>query len=607
MQVLTMSRVVHERPCSRVPRLSVWIVLASLVCSAVAASDIPVQQRLPSAAVVNDDWLYVANRRSGTISCVHIPRRQLVTEHHVAESCSDIKLLSGGRNVVVTDARAHCVRILAVNSEHINELQRLDVPRSPEQAAVSADGKTMVVSSRWSRRLTVLDANHPVRVRGIIDLPFAPHKVLILPGLDQAVVASAFRGEFATVDLVGLRIVSLSTLDGHNIRGMALSQDGQRLFVAHQIANPIVPTVRERIFWGAVIGNQLRAIPVSELVPSVDDRDSVNPPVTNQARIGRWTLYALGEPGRGAGDPSAVAVGPKGRLCVLTSGTNELHVRQHNHADFLRIPVGTHPVDVVLSEDGSEAYVVNEFDGSVSFVNLDSARVEQTVSLGPSPEPTIIDRGRELFFNSRLSLDGWYSCHSCHTDGHTNGRTIDNLSDSTGGTPKQIPSLQGVVETPPWAWNGRQHGLGEQVAASIQVTMRGDPAGASLENIDAIVAFMQSLEPIPSITEARSERNESFNRRVERGRAEFEALGCIDCHRPWTYSSDLIVDVDLVDEAGHREFNPPSLRAVSQRGPYYHDGRAPTLKSVLTTHRHAGLEELTDEQLNRLLDFLRSL
>ena len=47
------------------------------------------------------------------------------------------------------------------------------------------------------------------------------------------------------------------------------------------------------------------------------------------------------------------------------------------------------------------------------------------------------------------------SCHSCHTDGHTNGQLNDNLSDfKTFGAPKRVLSLLGKRDTMPLAWNG---------------------------------------------------------------------------------------------------------------------------------------------------------
>ncbi|HKB37067.1 MAG TPA: hypothetical protein VKD72_11475, partial [Gemmataceae bacterium] len=61
------------------------------------------------------------------------------------------------------------------------------------------------------------------------------------------------------------------------------------------------------------------------------------------------------------------------------------------------------------------------------------------------------------------------------------------------------------------------------------------------------------------------------------------------------------------DEVGNTHFNPPSLRGVSQGGPYFHDGRAATLDEVFTRHRHQLRAALTGGDLQDLLAFLRTL
>ena len=56
-----------------------------------------------------------------------------------------------------------------------------------------------------------------------------------------------------------------------------------------------------------------------------------------------------------------------------------------------------------------------------------------------------------------------------------------------------------------------------------------------------------------------------------------------------------------------KEFNPPSLRGVSQRAPYFHDNRAATLNDVLDRFRHGLKGEISPEQRQELLAFLRSI
>jgi YVTN family beta-propeller protein len=257
---------------------------------------------------------------------------------------------------------------------------------------------------------------------------------------------------------------------------------------------------------------------------------------------------------------------------------------------------------VVVSPDRRRAYVANTFADSVSVVDLKAGKVEAEVSLGPQPEPAASDRGEVLFHDARLSHDGWFSCQSCHTDGHTTGLLEDNLTDGSLGTPKRILSLLGAGDTGPWAWNGRMADLESQVRQSVQSTMQGKKPAK--EQVRDLAAYLRTLAPPPSLARARGEADEAA---VRRGGEVFRRQGCEGCHASPAYTSAKTYDVGLADEAGNRLFNPPSLRGVSQGGPYFHDGRAATLDEVFTRHRHQLKGEPASAELDDLLAFLRNL
>ena len=217
----------------------------------------------------------------------------------------------------------------------------------------------------------------------------------------------------------------------------------------------------------------------------------------------------------------------------------------------------------------------------------------------------MVDRGEQLFYDARLSLDGWLSCHSCHTDGHANGLLNDNFGDQSFGAPKRVPSLLGAGRTRPWAWNGSQERLSEQIKKSVHVTMQGvESSLATPDNFAALAAYVRSLPSAPALDEARGNLDPAA---VARGRAVFAARECADCHAEPAFTTSATYDVGLSDELGNREFNPPGLRGVSQRSAFFHDGRAGTLRDVFAVHRHAGARRLADGELDDLLAFLRSL
>ena len=112
------------------------------------------------------------------------------------------------------------------------------------------------------------------------------------------------------------------------------------------------------------------------------------------------------------------------------------------------------------------------------------------IALGPQVKPNVADRGELLFYDARLSHDGWFSCHSCHTDGHTNGLLADTLGDGSYGTPKRVLTLLGVRDTGPWAWTGSVSDLHTQVRKSVATTMQGAKLKAGQD--DELVAYMKN-------------------------------------------------------------------------------------------------------------------
>jgi cytochrome c peroxidase len=177
----------------------------------------------------------------------------------------------------------------------------------------------------------------------------------------------------------------------------------------------------------------------------------------------------------------------------------------------------------------------------------------------------------------------------------------DNLGDGSFGAPKRVLSLRGVGDTAPWAWNGSMMDLGEQVRKSIRTTMHGP--NPSDEQVRDVTAFLRTLPPAPPLGSFRKADAAT----VRRGREVFERQGCAGCHTPPTYTSPRTYDVGLVDEVGNTRFNAPSLRGVSQGGPYFHDNRAATLEDVFRRHKHQLKGPLGEREVADLTAFLRSL
>jgi hypothetical protein len=182
----------------------------------------------------------------------------------------------------------------------------------------------------------------------------------------------------------------------------------------------------------------------------------------------------------------------------------------------------------------------------------------------------------------------------------------DNLGDESYGAPKRVLSLLGVGRTGPWAWNGRQADLHDQIAKSIRITMQGQRTDEQLgRDKAALAAYLRTLRPPPAIANVRGTLDAEA---VGRGHAVFETIGCVNCHQPGDYTTADAYDVGLEDEAGQSNFNPPSLLGLSQRETFFHDGRATDLQDVLMSSEHGQLSKsLNGRELADLIAFLNNL
>jgi cytochrome c peroxidase len=298
-----------------------------------------------------------------------------------------------------------------------------------------------------------------------------------------------------------------------------------------------------------------------------------------------------------------LAIAPSGAVVVTLGGIDELAVGRENDFSLQRMGVGRRPTAVVVNREGQQAFVTNTFGDSISVVDLKSRETIREISLGLTSELSLADRGELLFYDARLSHDGWMSCHSCHTDGHSNGLLNDNFSDDSFGAPKRVLSLAGQSDTAPFGWNAKAANLEVQVRNSVTNTMQGDEPPSDRQ-VAALVAFMQSLRLPPSLTAA---RGESIGESATRGASLFRSLRCDSCHAPPSYTSPQVFDVGLHDKQGNKQFNPPSLRGVSQRGPFFHDNRAESLEAAFRDVGHQLDREISDSELRDLVAFLNSL
>ena len=350
-----------------------------------------------------------------------------------------------------------------------------------------------------------------------------------------------------------------------------------------------------------------------------------------------------------AGMVSAIEFSPNGRFAYLAHpGIGAVSVYDLAQLRFFegrdpgatvpftaRIAVGV-SVDALLRV-GTELHArVRETMEHVVFDIADPTNPVETsrVVVAVDPRATEVAWGAVLF-NSSVepihSRGGYVSCASCHPGGSHDGRTWDFTQ--VGEGLRNTIDLRGRAGVGHGAihWSGNFDevqdfendivfafgGTGLAMDGLGPHPPLGEPNAARSPGLDALAAYVTSLDRVP---DSPHELDDS----ALRGRALFfsEETGCRDCHRGESFTDSSIPPVlhdvgTLLPTSGDRlgaalvGIDTPTLLGVWATAPYLHDGRADTLRAVLTTHnvddRHGRTSHLTATEIDDLVAYLRSL
>ena len=297
------------------------------------------------------------------------------------------------------------------------------------------------------------------------------------------------------------------------------------------------------------------------------------------------------------------------------------------------------------------------------------ARIKQDYRR-PAPRPienrALVDLGRDLFFDPRISASGKTACASCHFPelGYV-VRDAHPLNDSGKPTSRKSQPLIGLgyAGNAPVGWDGRSPTLEAQAKASIatgSMSMRETNTPVRVEVIeerirsasDYAAKFNAALPGRPIDIEAIAQAVAAFERTLEPGIAPFDRwvggddaaipekaklgfalfagkAGCAACHSGWRFTDDQFHDIGTTttDQGRGREvkdaalsfaFKTPTLRSVALRAPYMHNASIATLADVVRHYEKGGIDrpsrspmlvpiQLTETERLDLVAFMETL
>lgn len=484
-------------------------------------------------------------------------------------------------------------------------------PVEPYGVALSPDRKTLLVTTIADRALVAFEASTGKELWRT-GLGREPRNIAVSPDGKRAIVAYLTTGTVDQVDLVETKKaehVALST-QGNGRRRQTGSGDAfargsfTALFMGDQQA--LVPFQRE---------TPVQAIGGGERTGSYGG--GFEAPITSQlaflATSGERTSQITAQIGQHQARSLAWDA-DRDALYVVGLGSDS--VIQLKNASQVTIAEGASaslagkdrcgPDGVAIAPTG-DVLVWCSFSRSVKRLDAvdTSGKLNTALATAHMTGPTLVassftdqqHQGLELFHvsSTQVSAGGALACASCHPDGRADG-----LSWRIDKQELQTPVLIGrVAGTHPYKWDGGD----VDIKASLTGTMkRLGGTGLKPEQTDALTAYLEAL-PGPQ-TPTRDTQT------VARGAKLFDSaeLGCRSCHDGAKYTDNTkhefkTATLPLADT--------PSLIGLAAGAPYYHDGSAATLESLLRdrgrVHGMAETAKLDDKQVADLIAFLETL
>lgn len=580
--------------------------------------------------------LYIAQATSNQLAVFDITSERIVAEIPVADRPVGLAISADGSRLYVTSAVSKgTVQVVDLASRTI--VGSIAVGHTPVAVVAGPGDETLYLCNQFSNSIGFVDLACGEQV-ATIPVPREPvAAVLTADGQFLLVVNHLPAGPANTeytacvvsvIDTNARKLVeNIELPDGStNLQAITLSPDGRYAYVTHLLARYKFPTTYLERGW--VNTNALTIIDVL-------DQKYVN-------------TVLLDDPTRGAANPYGVACTADGKQIVIShAGTHELSVidREELHARLLPAESARHFISASTSTSGRKftdpsysaedipndltfmagirrrlrlagngprgvavlgamIYAAEYFSDSLSIVDIDprSGQEARSIPLGETVLMTTARRGEMLFHDASPSFQTWHSCASCHSgDARACALNWDLLNDGMLN-PKNTKSLLLTHQTPPAMATGIRADAETAVRSGILYIQFAIPRRATTE---ALNTYLKSLEPVPSPHLVKSQVGAA----ATRGATVFQTAGCAQCHAGPLYTDGLRHRVGTATEEEPRgRFDTPTLVEVWRTAPYLHDGRAETIRDVLTTFNpddhHGRVSSFSENELSDLIEYV---
>lgn len=632
------------------------------------AAPLPPATRVGSALArtPRGDALVLADEDHRALRVVPLPLDAAKPRSETALPGAPAQVVALSERVLVTLRDPGLLLVMKPEGAGLVEAARVAVAADAWGLAVTPDDKTALVTSAWTHTVTAVDLG-TMAVKWTASVPREPRGVVITADGATAYVSHLVGPALTRVDLatgatraVELPAAPLRTPAGKALPaslGFALALDGERLFAARHALGAL----GTRSWFGASTVDVLLLAGETPLAPR---RPGRAPFLRADKETRAEDLTLPGGPLGSFTQPRALALrGATRSLLVVSEGLDAVVELDATALDPTNAVMRSYPVGgavdpylgiattcgapqaISLSVDEQTAYLLCRSTYDVAALALDP----HSGAAFAAPPPSVVRfaedtlsagaaKGRRLFYNATDPLtSGGLACSGCHPEGRDDGHTWHeariNTEDGTRtnfvgakenlpeeeharGVARRTPLLAGRIASGPYGWHGESPDLVSRLVNGFGLHRWGAVPPHAPQNLEARAGFLAEFARVGLVLPPREER--PLTAVEERGREVFasEATHCAKCHLPSADYTDRVAyplpalpsRPDFDDEPDAL-FKTPSLRFLSERAPYYHDGSAPTLEALIANNnnRMGQTNHLSAEERAALVAFLKTL
>jgi hypothetical protein len=512
------------------------------------------------------------NKPMGSVYVIDIAQKNISDRYPAGHYPRSPVLNSDGSVLYICNWFENVVSLYDIGSK--KKTGSIPVVREPYSAALTPDGKYLVVANYL-----------PV---GRADLPLLDTKATI--GSSVSIINTLTKSVESNIELVN---------GSHSISDVCITDDGKYAYVTHVLARYTIPPTKIEQGWIGCNTFSVIDIPNKKLVNTVliDDANlgAANPWKIRSARNKIFLITA--------GSHELMIFSEQSVLNTLLNSTEDLSYKfafGQEYKTRLKLSVrGPRALEII----GDTAYVAGYFSDELERIGFTSSPPLKggILSMSSSATASMQRKGEELFYDSDICLQKWLSCHSCHPHVRTDALNWDLLNDGIGNS-KNVKSMLLAHRTPPSMSLGVRTDATVAVRAGIQYILFSEPRE---EDAIAIDTYLKSLQQVPSPYLVKGQLSEM----AKRGAIIFNnKLQCKICHPAPLYTDLKFHDVGskgVLDQTG--SFDTPTLREVWRTAPYMHDGKYATLRDLFKTGKHGLIENVTDSEIDDLVEFVNSL